>query len=715
MLILHAESKIGHIVSEHGIETDQEKVEKVLNWTTPQSAEDVRRFIGFVGYYRRFIRNFSQIAKPLTSIMPSPGTKKGKKPKKQQPWQWTEKQESAFQKLKEMLASAPILGYVDYNQPFELHTDASGLGLGAVLYQEQEGHKRVIAYASRGLTKAEQNYPAHKMEFLALKWAITDKFHDYLYGHSFKVLTDNNPLTYILTSAKLDATGHRWLAALASYDFEILYRPGKTNADADSLSRLASINRESVKAICGRIQIPLVETIAMSPESVNIGEIDMHIDISTDINWSEVQALDTQLQPWIKYVKLNQKPKKGHIPPSPLQKQFEHLRVIDGVLYREITLDGQLQKQLALPTSHIRVVLQALHDEMGHPGRDRTNSLIRERFYWPGMSRDIDDWISHCDRCVKRKKDPERAPLVNITTSYPMELICIDYLSLEPSKGGTQDILVITDHFTRYAQAIPTKNQTAKTTAEALFNNYIVHYGIPNRIHSDQGPSFESKLIQELCKLTGTMKSRTTPYHPMGNGMTERFNRTLLSMLGTLKPKEKTNWKAFVSPLVHAYNCTRHEATGQSPYFLMFGRQPKLPIDLAFGLTSDKDRKPQSKYIQELKQKLLDAYKLAAQSATKAQERQKDRYDLKTRGGKVDPGDKVLVKKVAFDGKHKLADRWEDDVYIVLDQPNSEIPVYNVQREDGQGRKRTLHRNLLLLVGYISQRPPDDVRPKPMP
>ena len=224
---------VGHIVSEEGVETDPEKVEKVMNWPTPKSPEEVRRFIGFVGYYRKFIRNFSQIAKPLTSIMPTSNIKKGKKKTKkqqQEAFQWTDKQETAFTTLKQHLSSAPILGYVDYSKPFELHTDASGQGLGAVLYQEQDGHQRVIAYASRGLTKAEQNYPAHKMEFLALKWSITDKFHDYLYGHKFRVLTDNNPLTYVLTSAKLDATGHRWLAALAAYDFDIIYRPGKTNA-----------------------------------------------------------------------------------------------------------------------------------------------------------------------------------------------------------------------------------------------------------------------------------------------------------------------------------------------------------------------------------------------------------------------------------------------------------------------------------------------------
>jgi transposase InsO family protein len=268
---------------------------------------------------------------------------------------------------------------------------------------------------------------------------------------------------------------------------------------------------------------------------------------------------------------------------------------------------------------------------MGHPGRDRTNSLVRERFYWPRMTSDIENWVQHCDRCLKRKKEPHRAPLVNIITTQPMELVCIDYLTLEPSKGGQHSILVITDHFTRYAQAIVTKNQTARTTADALFHNFIVHYGIPQKIHSDQGANFMSHLIKELCTLTGTKKSRTTPYHSMGNGMTERFNRTLLEMLGTLEPEKKKNWKAHVGPLVHTYNCTRHNSTNQSPYFLMFGRQPKLPIDLAFELITEKERKPHTTYIQEIRERLVQAYTLASEASIKAQTKRKEGYDLRTR------------------------------------------------------------------------------------
>ena len=338
------------------------------------------------------------------------------------------------------------------------------------------------------------------------------------------------------------------------------------------------------------------------------------------------------------------------------------------------------------------------------------------------MFKDIDNWIKACHRCLRRKVPTnQRAELVNIETTYPLELVCMDYLSLEESKGGYPYILVITDHFTRFAQAIPTRNQTARTTAEAFYHHFITYYGIPTRIHTDQGANFEGKLMKELCNITGMTKSRTTPYHPMGNGVCERFNRSLLDMLGTLQPTLKSNWKAHVGPLVHAYNCTRHESTGQSPYFLMFGREPRLPIDLAFGINQP-EQKNMTKYVTELREKIKRAYDLACTSSEKAKRKQKEGYDLKARGNNIMVGDRVLVKIVAFDGKHKIQDRWEDEPYIVLKQPNPTIPVYVVQKESKEGRKRVLHRNLLLPIGYIDSDQRKEpikqdklAKPKPIP
>ena len=293
------------------------------------------------------------------------------------------------------------------------------------------------------------------------------------------------------------------------------------------------------------------------------------------------------------------------------------------------------------------------------------------------------------------------APLVSIKTTQPLELVSIDYLTLEVSRGGFQHILVITDHFTRYAQAIPTRNQNAKTTAAALLDNFVFHYGVPTRLHSDQGATFESAEIQELCRLLGTKKSRTTSYAPWANGMTERMNRTLLAMLGTLDAEKKKDWRADVAPLVHAYNATKHDSTGQSPFFLMFCRQPRLPIDVALGLPNLHEGKSLPTYINELRERLHESYQKATEEADKARAGQKLSYDRRARAGLLEVGDRVLVKILAFEGKHKLSNKWEDRPYVVLEHSNPEMPVYVVRREDGIGRTRTLHRNHLFPVSDL--------------
>lgn len=239
---------LGHIVSSKGVETDPEKVSALRTWPRPNTLTKLKSFLGFAGYYRRFVKDYSKIVKPLNDLTsgyppyskgrmatPSPtGYLNVKEPFAER---WTSACQEAFQTIIDKLTSAPVLGFANPKLPFVLHTDASTSGLGAALYQEQDGELRVIAYASRGLSSSEKRYPAHTLEFLALKWAVVGKFHDYLYGNVFTVVTDNNPLTYILKSAKLDAVSYRWLAALSTFDFNIKYRAGKNNQDADGLSR----------------------------------------------------------------------------------------------------------------------------------------------------------------------------------------------------------------------------------------------------------------------------------------------------------------------------------------------------------------------------------------------------------------------------------------------------------------------------------------------
>ena len=291
-----------------------------------------------------------------------------------------------------------------------------------------------------------------------------------------------------------------------------------------------------------------------------------------------------------------------------------------------------------------------------------------------------------------------RAPLVSINTSYPLELVCMDYLTLEPSKGGIGNILVVTDHFTKFAMAIPTKNQTAKTTAEAFYNNFIIHYGIPTRIHADQGANFESNIIKELCQLTNMEKTRTSIYHPQGNAGPERFNRTLLGMLGTLENDQKADWKRYINSLVYAYNCTPQSSTKYSPFEIMFGRKPKLPVDSMFEQVTENQNRTTKDYIDDLQNRIEVTKEIVLKHLKKSKERQKSHYDLKAKAVTLSIGDRVLVKVLAFEGKHKIQDRFENDMYTVIEQPNEHIPVYKVKAETS-GAIRTLHRNHLFPIG----------------
>ena len=243
-----------------------------------------------------------------------------------------------------------------------------------------------------------------------------------------------------------------------------------------------------------------------------------------------------------------------------------------------------------------------------------------------------------------------------------------------------------------------------KTTAKALFENFICHYSFPERLHSDQGRNFESKVIRELCKIAGVNKSRTTPYHPMGNGLVERFNQTLIKMLGTLENYKKEDWKSYILPLVHAYNATRQDTTGFSPHYLMFGWHPRLAVDAFLNLDDNDTSKPAShaNYAEKLKKRLKFAYSVAKKNIEKSNTRHKQYYDNKVRFSKLEIGDRVLVRLLANKGKCKLSDKWEKDPYVVLDIPHDDIPVYKVQRSSGKGPIRFLHRNLLLPFMYLS-------------
>ena len=292
---------------------------------------------------------------------------------------------------------------------------------------------------------------------------------------------------------------------------------------------------------------------------------------------------------------------------------------------------------------------------------------------------------------------PDKAPMENVDATYPMELVHMDYLTIKANEGGKDvHILVITDHFTRYVQAIVTSPQMAKCTAQNLWDKFTFHYGLPEKILTDQGRNFDSDLLKALCEIAQVNKIRTSGYHPQTNGQCECFNATLINMLGTLPDKLKSTWREQVPIPVHAYNCTRNKATGFSPYYLMFGQKLCLPIDLLFGKNTVDLKGNSIIYIENLKKQIQWAYQTANEAIKKEQERNKQRYDYKVRCAKLMVGAKVLLRCTAFKGKHKIQDRWENTIYEVVEQPLGKLPVFKIQSMGGDDKEKVVHRNLLL-------------------
>ncbi len=614
------------------------------------------------------MEGFAKLAAPLHRLMAQlADPKRPKRGVQEFAEAWSAECQCGFEGLKDKLTTAPVLAYADFSLPFILEVDASHGGLGAVLSQEQQGKVRPIAYGSRSLRPTERNtsnYSSMKLEFLALKWAMTEKFREYLLGHKCVVFTDNNPLSY-LTSAKLGAMEQRWASQLASFDFEIKYRSGRSNRNADALSRQSFSGTGVVHELCPAVAVPV------ALQQANQGRLVTLVNQVTSFPCTSSSDMGTRqvADPVIGELLVFWRPK---LPPTPeerkklsrlaviLLRQWDRLVETDGVLYRHVFRSdgGEEIFQVLLPAVMKHDVLTQLHQQHGHQGVERTFQLVRQRCYWPGMSADIARWCQECERCQCAKGVPS-APgsfMGHLLAARPNEILALDFTVLEPSRSGLENVLVMTDIFTKYTLAVPTRDQRAETVAQVLVVEWFCRFGVPGRIHSDQGRNFESVLIQQLCCLYGVEKSRTTPYHPAGNGQCERFNRTLHDLLRTLPLSKKGDWPLCLPQVLFAYNTTPHQATGESPYFLMFGQEPRLPVDFLLGRVQEPLAGSVHRWILEQQDRLQVAFVGARERLGAAADRRKARHDLQVREAPLKEGQLVYLRDYSVRGRCKIQD-----------------------------------------------------------
>ena len=596
---------LGHIVSDAGVSPDPSKVEAIEKWPTPSTVTEVRSFLGLAAYYRRFVKDFATVASPLHKL-----TEKGRQ------FLWSDDCQTSIEALQKCLITAPILAYPNAEEPFILDTDASNFGIGAVLSQKIEGKERVIAYGSRCLSKAERRYCVTRRELLAIVYFVK-YFRHYLYGRQFLLRTDHGSLRWLFNFKEPEGQVARWIETLSTFTFDIEHRPGKQHGNADGLSRrpCKQCGQEGAELVClvqsEEADVP-ARTVQTAPETEHWIDGWCHETLRTnqeedpDIGKVLKMKEASPSKPQWKVVSAENEAVKAY------WFLWSQLHIKNGVLYKlweeETSPTGHWQ--LVLPTVMREQVMQMLHDHKcaGHLGQHKTLARVRMRFYWYKLKDDVNNWCKQCEVCAKKKMPiPKgKAKLQQHIVGCPLERVALDILGPLPrSSRGNRYILVVADYFTRWTEAYPIPNQEATTVARRFIGEFVCRYGAPLQILTDQGAQFQSQLFAEMCQLLNIDKTRTSSYHPQTDGLVERFNRTLTSMLSHFVNDHQRDWDDHVPMVMMAYRSTSQETTNISPNRMMMGREIRLPIDLLFGNPPDEPVQTlETEYIQDLQERL---------------------------------------------------------------------------------------------------------------
>lgn len=634
---------LGHVVSAQGVSADTEKVEAIKNYPVPRNLREVQRFLGLAGWYHRFVPGFSQLAEPLNALK-----------RKGQRFHWSDSCQSAFEALKEHLASPPVLGHPDLNFPFTVYTDASEVGLGAVLAQRKpSGQEEVLAYASRSLNKAERNYSTTERECLAVVWAL-EKWQHYLEPKLFTVVTDHVALQWVLNSTKTTSRLLRWALRLQRFNFLVEYRKGKLNEAPDALSRITP-------GVCSILSC--------------VGDVPDVFPLSPDNIWKEQKKQDEIQKVYQAVMNKDGEP-------------TQNFAVVEDKVYRTShQKEGQVHYRVYVPSTLVDPMLDAYHRHpmAGHQGVYKTYKRIHEVAYWPKMWEAVRRYCRNCPVCQTRKSDAQKPAghLQQTAVKQPNHMLGVDLMGPFPrSPDRNEHLLVFVDYFTRWVELFPLRTATAPVIGKIFHREIVTRWGVPAFVLSDRGSQFVSSVFKELCDTWAVKPVNTTAYHPQTN-LTERVNKNLKNMISSYIDENHRTWDRYLPEFRFALNSSVHETTGLTPAELQIGRKIRSPLDQVLQIS---DLFPDTRPY-EVVQRIEELKAQARESNAKAKLRQLRNYNKNRRDVSYKPQDRVWVRnhpqsKASRYFSAKLAPKWKGPYRIL--KCLGPVNYLVVQEEDGE-------------------------------
>ncbi len=613
---------LGHRVSGEGVGPDPEKTKAIVHFPPPCCVTTVRRFIGMASYYRRFVKDFSKIAGPLFEL-----TKQGIK------FKWTESERTAFEDLKNRLLSSPILAHVDFEAKLILRTDASLEGLGAVLSQKKDGSETVLHYLSKRLGDQEKKWHPNDLECLAVFWAVTT-LRPFLYGRSCRVLTDNMVAATFKNQANLVGKYARW--AMAVNEFEGLtteHCPGVSNCVADALSRAPFVESGGDAILCGDC----------SKKSKKAGVIERSEPKRMCVIAKKDQYFSPEELALVQWEDVGLRPLIIHFSPPNLFQDPTAFKMINGILYKR-NLNAGKHWLLAVPKGLCYDVIRACHSDPlgGHEGVAKTVSRIQQRFWWTGLKNHVATFIRGCTFCQKRKT-PRALPIGLLNPipvpNKPFQQWGIDHVGPLPrSYSGRLYMLVAVDYFSKFTVAKAVMDAKADTAVRFFKDRIVSQFGIPNRIISDRGSAFISNLWKEEMTKLGVHHALCTTEHAQSNGLTEKVNGVLIDRLAAFANEHPEHWDRHLPPAMACLNTGVQVSTKFSPFQIIFGFCPTLPIENRFPW-------PEEEWKADIERDAI--WRDARANIERAQAKQKMFYDKRHRATPIFlPGELVLVRRI---------------------------------------------------------------------